>query len=357
MSQSENVEVADFGAVEVLVDCPGAQGLYTYRIPQDFQVLPGDIVSVPFGGRQLGAIAIRLLSKSSITSLDYDLRDVDSLVSQGFFSKDYWKLLERIANYYQTPLIQVIRTALPPGLLGRSQRRIRLKQTVTLAELSPQLSQLKPPTQALFKVLYQSPQKDYTWRYLKRQHQQAAVGLSQLLHQGWVESYLAMAAPPRPQQRQAVSLVTAPDLEELTQRQKEILVTLQRYGGDLWLSDALQRLRTTSATLKRLAAKGYLAIEPRERLRVGSHSQAIADKPKALTPEQAHVLSVLTRLKRYAHVLLHGVTGSGKTEVYLQAIVQRLQAGKSVLVLVPEIGLTPQLTDRFRARFGEQVCV
>ncbi|MEM7796357.1 MAG: primosomal protein N', partial [Cyanobacteria bacterium P01_C01_bin.118] len=327
MSQSENVEVNDFGAVEVLVDCPGIQGLYTYRIPQDFQIWPGDIVTVPFGGRQLGAIAIRLISKTLITSLDYDLRDIDSVVSQGFFSKDYWKLLECVANYYQTSLIQVIRTALPPGLLGRSQRRIRLKQTVNSPELSSQLSQLKPSAQALLKVLHQSPQKDYTWRYLKRQHQQATMGLSQLLHQGWVESYLAMAAPPRPQQRQAVSLVAAPDAEALTQRQQEILVTLQRYGGDLWLSDALQRLRTTSTTLRRLAAKGYLSIEPRERLRVVSHSQATADTPKALTPDQMQVLSVLTGLSNYAQVLLHGVTGSGKTEVYLQAIMPRLQAG------------------------------
>ncbi|MEM8613949.1 MAG: primosomal protein N', partial [Cyanobacteria bacterium P01_H01_bin.105] len=129
MSQSESPDLQTVGLVEVLVDCPGVQGLYTYGMSKGCLVEPGDIISVPFGGRQLGAIAIRLLSISSITTIDYQLRNIDSIISRGFFSKDYWKLLEQVAHYYQAPLIQVIRTALPPGLLGRSQRRIRLKSS------------------------------------------------------------------------------------------------------------------------------------------------------------------------------------------------------------------------------------
>ncbi|MEM9266104.1 MAG: primosomal protein N' [Cyanobacteria bacterium P01_F01_bin.13] len=356
MSSPESLISSAFDAVEVLVDCPGVQGLYTYKIPENLNIESGDIVSVSFGQRQLGAIAIRLIVMSSLSTLDYKLLDVHSVVSQGFFSKDYWKLLERVADYYQTPLIQVIRTALPPGLLGRSQRRIRLK---ACSQDHNDLPTLTLSAQALLSALRQSPQGDYTWRYLQRQQKQARSGLAQLLNYGLVESYLAMATSPRPQQRQAVSLVNPGDsaVDALTGRQQEILVMLQRSGGDLWLSDALQRLRTSSATLQRLAAKGYLTIEPRERLRVGSYSQASADRPKPLTPDQDRVLTVLNNLSGYAQVLLHGVTGSGKTEVYLQAIGQRLQAGSSALVLVPEIGLTPQLTDRFQARFGEQVCV
>lgn len=357
MVQTQTLSPSDFDAIQVLVDCPHVQGLYTYRIPQGLEVKPGDVVSVPFGGRQLGAIAIRWHSISSISNLDYKLHNIDSIVSQGFFSKDYWKILERVANYYQTPLIQVIRTALPPGLLGRSQRRIRLKSSLkpSIQSLPP----LDPAAQRLLEVLQNSPHGNYTWQYLKRQHKQATTGLHQLLSHGWVESYLAIPAPPRPQQRQAVSLVypRVPSVDPLTNRQREILMTLQHCGGDLWLSDALQRLRTTSATLQRLAAKGYLLIELRERLRVSSHSHAPTDYPKPLTPDQKYALTELDALTGYTQVLLHGVTGSGKTEVYLQMIVQRLQAGKSVLVLVPEIGLTPQMTDRFRARFGEQVCV
>ncbi|MGD1953565.1 MAG: DEAD/DEAH box helicase, partial [Leptolyngbyaceae cyanobacterium] len=359
MFRAESTAESVVGLVEVLVDCPDIQGLYTYGISTDCDVQPGDVVSVPFGSRQLGAIAIRLRPMSTIAKRDYQLRNIDAVVSRGLFSKDYWKILERVADYYQTPLIQVIRTALPPGLLSRSQRRIRLKLSSQNSKLSSVPSDLSSPAQALLKTLRQSPQADYTWRHLQRQHPQAKAGLEQLLSHELVESYLAMATPPRPQQRQAVSLVNCrlTDLETLTNRQQEILTTLQRHGGDLWLSDALQRLRTTSTTLRRLATKGYLVIESRERLRVGSYSQASADQPKRLTTDQQCALKTLNQLTAYSEVLLHGVTGSGKTEVYLQSILPRLQAGDSVLVLVPEIGLTPQLTDRFRARFGEQVCV
>ena len=132
---------------------------------------------------------------------------------------------------------------------------------------------------------------------------------------------------------------------------------LERCGGELWLSDALQQLKTTSQTLKKIEALGYLVIAPREVLRSSSHSVALPDQPKQLTKDQLAALSQIQQIQGYEEVLLHGVTGSGKTEVYLQAIAPHVQAQKSALVLVPEIGLTPQLTDRFRSRFGELVCV
>ena len=314
----------------------------------------GDILSVPFGQRQLSAIAVRHSSTHQPKLRSVKLKDVFQVVSHGYFSKDYWKLLEQVAAHYQTSLIQVIRTALPPGLLAKSKRKIRLKRPEQ--KLDPTV--LGPAARQLLTHLQQSPAGEYTWQYLQRQHRQSRTGLQELQQQGWVESYLAPPQPPQPKQRQAV-LLTGQSIavEHLSPRQQEILLTLQRQGGDLWLSDALQRLRTTSKTLRTLASKGYLTIEPRQVLRVGSHSQAMRDQPKVLTADQQSALTALNQLAEATQVLLHGVTGSGKTEVYLQAIAPRLAAGQSVLVLVPEIGLTPQLTDRFRSRFGEQVCV
>jgi len=79
--------------------------------------------------------------------------------------------------------------------------------------------------------------------------------------------------------------------------------------------------------------------------------------PLALTSDQTKALSTIKRTSGFHPVLLHGITGSGKTEVYMQAVEHFLQAGKTSLILVPEIGLTPQLTDRFAERFRDQIAI
>jgi primosomal protein N' (replication factor Y) len=172
-----------------------------------------------------------------------------------------------------------------------------------------------------------------------------------------VDSYLEAPKPSRPKLKQAVTLVAGMFPFELTQRQREVLEVLRRRGGDLWLTELLQLCNTSSSTIKALEQKGYVVIQQREVLRTAAEPTLAGDEPKALTSLQAQALEVIRSLDGFAQVLLHGVTGSGKTEVYLQAIAPILEQGKSALVLVPEIGLTPQLTDRFRARFGNKVNV
>lgn len=316
----------------------------------------GDILSVPFGAQQVGAIAIQLLPAPPAELDLATIRPVAAIISPGFFSATYWQLLERVSTYYQTPLIQVIRTALPPGLLGRSQRRVRLLPATVPPDAATFLT---PPVACVLTHLQQSAQGDYTWQYLRQKCRGAYRGIQALIDRGWAESYLALPTPPRPQRRQAVTVVQVPTPEDpaVTKRQREVLSLLQRRGGDLWLQEALQFCRTTSATMRSLAAKGYLAIEEREVLRQPNSPALAPDQPKTLTAAQQTALASLQAANSYEVALLHGVTGSGKTEVYLQAIAPRLQAGKSALVLVPEIGLTPQLTDRFQQRFGDRVYV
>ncbi|NJR46722.1 MAG: primosomal protein N' [Hyellaceae cyanobacterium CSU_1_1] len=340
--------------VEVLVDSPGGdQGLYTYSLPDELNVQSGDIVSVPFGMQLTGGIAIRLVTSPPIDLDPAKIRPIEDVITSGFFQDTYWQLLEKIANYYCTDLMSAIRVALPPGLLGRSQRRVRLSSTL-------------PPGAETFcsvvgrkvlRLLQSQKNGDYSVNYLRNKVKGASRGIKELSKRGWVENYLEPPQRAKPKLKTAVTLATSILLEDLTSRQQEILQMLKNRGGELWLKDLIDLCSTTSNTVKNLEAKGCVVLSEREILRQEQGILQAVDRPKELSLDQENALVVINAQQNYAQILLHGVTGSGKTEVYLQAIAPILEQGKSALVLVPEIGLTPQLTDRFRARFGTQVCV
>ncbi len=340
--------------VAVLIDFPGVQGLYTYSLPEDLCAQPGDIVSVPFGMQITGGIVIQLLSKPPKDIEIERIRPIKDVVTSGFFPPCYWVLLQRVAEYYLTDLLSAIRVALPPGLLGRSQRRIRI-----LPDNIPSGAETfcSNTGRQVLQLLQKQKEGNYSIKYLRNHVRGADRAIKELVKRGWIESYLEPPKRIQAKLQTAVTLVTETFLEDLTSRQQEILQILRQNGGEMWQKDLVKLAGTTTATLKKIAASGYITISEREILR---QEQGIAQKPdipQELSPAQAEALEIINNLIGYAQILLHGVTGSGKTEVYLQAIAPILRQGKSALVLVPEIGLTPQLTDRFRARFGEQVCV
>ena len=339
--------------VEVLVDAPRTQGLYTYSVPVELNVQSGDIVSVPFGMQLTGGIAIRLRNTPPADLDPARIRSVEDVITSGFFQDTYWQLLAKLADYYSADLMSAIRVALPPGLLGKSQRRVRL---------SPEL----PPGAETFcslvagkilRLLQSQKDGDYSVNYLRNQIKGASRGIRELSKRGWIENYLEPPKRVKPKLKTAVTLATNSLWAELTSRQQEILTILKNRGGELWLKDLIALCRTTNATLKKLETLGYIIFSEREILRKEQGILQAADKPKELSQAQANALETIDTQQGYAQILLHGVTGSGKTEVYLQAIAPILERGQSAIVLVPEIGLTPQLTDRFRARFGDRVCV
>ncbi|MFM7560293.1 primosomal protein N' [Cylindrospermopsis raciborskii] len=330
------------------------QDLLIYQIPENLNINPGDILTVPWGTQQLGAIAIRLLSQLPPGIPLEKVREVKDVVSKEFFPRTYWELLGRIATYYYTPLIKVIRVALPPGILERSQSRLRLK-----SENIPPGGEEFLRSQAareILKILQSQPDGDYSFQYLKRQVRGFDRGKKQLLDRNWVESYFKLTQS-KPHTQLAVTLVDPGRELNLTKRQREILNLLADHGGELWLTACVEVCKTTPPTLRLLERLGCVVIEERERLRREQGPKMGKDQAKTLTPDQSQALQAIIAAKGFNKILLHGVTGSGKTEVYLQAIAPLLREGKSALVLVPEIGLTPQLTDRFRARFGDKVQV
>lgn len=146
------------------------------------------------------------------------------------------------------------------------------------------------------------------------------------------------------------------DLHELSPRLVEILA-LAREKKVARLADFLKEARTTSATLKKLEEAHLIAIAPEISERDPYANEVIIPtKPLTLNPEQKAAFEAIAGAvdaapSAAASFLLHGVTGSGKTEVYLQAIAHALERGRGAIVLVPEISLTPQTVERFKARF------
>ena len=177
-----------------------------------------------------------------------------------------------------------------------------------------------------------------------------------------IESVLRAALPAAVLKRNArakeqlfVEPAEGASAEGLTARQKWLYEQIVRLDGG-WLAQLCEELKTTPASLRALAAKGLASIAPRARRRDPlSGRRVLPTRPLALNAQQSAALAAIRSAK--GALLLHGVTGSGKTEVYLQAIASELEKGRGAIVMVPEIALTPQTVQRFASRFGDRVAV
>ncbi len=344
--------------VSVLVDSAWIKDLLTYRIPEDVDVHIGDILSVPLGDRQVGAIALQISMISPIADKETEIKSINSVVSSGIFPKTYWQMLIRAADYYRTPLIQTVKTALPSKLLDQSHYRIKLKHE-NLPQTELDAHALPKAAQMVWDFLqeHRTNPKGISRRYIcQKLGKYAHTGLKELQKLEWIETVLELPHRPQPQYEDTVVLLKMPD-SRLGSKQMEVIKILQQKGEKCLRIELCKLAQAPSSVIHSLENKGYIAISKREILRLGGKSHTvIRDRPKDLTPDQDAALQQILKAigdRTTPQFLLHGVTGSGKTEVYLQAIAPVLEAGKSALVLVPEIGLTPQLTDRFRARFGD----
>lgn len=158
---------------------------------------------------------------------------------------------------------------------------------------------------------------------------------------------------------QGKAMLADPDAR-LTDPQRAALTRLAEHADGVATADAQSSIGANTAALRRLESRSLVSIETREQRRAPSSNSvgALVERPP-LTDDQAKALAQITAAldNGFTDLLLHGVTGSGKTEVYLGATEAALAQGKGVIVMVPEIALTPQVLTRFNARFGDQVAV
>jgi len=182
--------------------------------------------------------------------------------------------------------------------------------------------------------------------------------LRSVLPAGWLGARRQVAGQGRQlrlMQRTSLSLAAAPSLSP---RQQQLLDHLDSHGGQRLLKDLIGGDGFGRGVVQALEEKGLLRSTPIAQAPGGRQPARPLELPatgQVLTPAQAATVSSLLAAAPGSETLLWGVTGSGKTEVYLQIAAQHLTSGRSVLVLTPEIGLIPQLLDRARARFGAGV--
>jgi primosomal protein N' (replication factor Y) len=288
------------------------------------------------------------------------LRDISSIqIQDSLFTEDLIDLCEWVSSYYFHPLGEVVRTALPASTRSASRRIVRLVQ----GEVPPEAQD--PDVQALLVRLAASPAKALAYNTLLRREAIPVKAIRQAERSGWVEVLQEQSG--RPSKVRTEQYFTLRQSARATQDhfprrgavRDRMIDYIERFGP-ISAAELREAFPGSSAPMKQLRDADLLDVDLREVAVDAAEVVSLLDEdrlPKEPTEEQASTLKAVAAAlseRTFSSILLHGVTGSGKTEIYLRAAAQVLEEGGGAILLVPEIGLTPQFLGRFRARFGDQ---
>lgn len=358
--------------VQVALPLPIDEPL-TYLWPESAPLPPavGLRVLVPLGKRRVTGYVVEANSLPSASTAEsrksYTFKSVLSVLDdQPLFGSKELQFYQWIARYYLASVGEVLRTALPGSMNVRSYRAVRILPQGMLALkhglfLTGQEGDILGHLGQGGRMTVQALQQK-VGRAVER-------GLESLEKKGFLEGCQLLRG------KQASSAIeqglvclsfpeSSPPLEGwislLPKAEARIVAHLDREGS--CSSKALRKaLPRSGKALKDLTEKGFIEYRTEEALPEAPVPEPLPSvPPPRLTLEQEAAVNTIRPLldeNAFHSFLLHGVTSSGKTEVYLRVIQQALEAGKDALVLVPEIGLTPQTLQRFSSRFGTQVAV
>jgi len=344
---------------------------FTYAVPPDLaqHLQIGSRVIAPFGARKLTGFVVGLKAESD----RQDVRDIqDCLDAEPVLSEEQLAIANWIADYYLCSLGEAIKTILPASLVLKSSQYVECSSPH--AEMYAQEISATAPRQAQI-LRYVAKSKRISVDNLKKRLGASSLvaSLRQLEGKGLVTVQQRFGgSSPKAKTEKYVRLnhetVTAATfatihakLKKGAPRQAACLHYLKQQGREVRQKELLQKTGAALAAVRGLLAKRLVTLDEKTVLRDYYQTSDIeAAVPLTLTREQqaacADIEQALDR-QAFRTFLLFGVTGSGKTQVYIEAIYRALKQNRTAIVLVPEISLTPQTVSRFRSHFGDKVAV
>ncbi|HSA06415.1 MAG TPA: primosomal protein N' [Candidatus Gastranaerophilales bacterium] len=343
---------------QVIVDVPELDTrTFSYLIPEEIYdfVKPGIPVIVPFGNR--GAVNAFVVGFTNYMPEGIKAKEIfEILNNEPLFDLEFLQLLEWVSNYYCCSLQTVIDAAIPSNLFSKSKRIVYL--------LNKDVSEFKlnSDQKRIFDFMLEKTKFNVSTlkKRTKIPYSKFYTALRQLKNNGIVEIKDDLEEKKSgPKLEKYIKLNSDFAKEDLTPRRKKIFEALESIGEEIKLSDFLEIAKTTALTIKKLAETAAIQIYDKEIFRNPSDIFKKDENNKffKLTASQEQALDQIKAYMRNNDpepVLLYGITGSGKTEVYMHAVKEALSQDKSVIILAPEILLASQLAMRFAERFGAE---
>ncbi|MFW6105679.1 MAG: replication restart helicase PriA, partial [Chloroflexota bacterium] len=351
---------------EVAVNSPGSRSTFCYAIPTGLNISAGQAVWVPFGSRIIQGIVFQLSDEPSVE----ETKEIAGIVTDfPLLSQIQIKLAQWISEHYFAPLFDALALMLPPGFERRAITCFQLTDSQVDLPLTPEQRQThhiikekkKISLPELEELIGKTKARQITDQLLHRQLITKILELEKAKVKPKTLPYIKLIAD-----REKIEVEKAHLEKSRAYKQAELLEFLTAQTQPISISELRKLLNCSPATIKALESRHLVSVE---RLRVRrdplAHLSFTTSPPPVLTSSQQaaweSIEDVIVGKARQASslpvFLLFGVTGSGKTEIYLRALAQVIATGKRGICLIPEIALTQQTVERFASRFPGRVAV